>query len=259
MKVCVVDLDRTVIFSQRVLEEYPTLSANDLVNVEYKDGELVSSTSKQFFNWIRNHNKEQDNILLIANTARSIAEFNRVELAPYFDYSIVSNGGWVLSGQNVADGWEEYRNSIGYDVSKSLLPPVLKLSSLQQDRTRVVDNSYIYSRVKDEETCDTELASLREANKDIQYLIVRDKVYVNTNAYSKAHAINWLTSKLNTDIDLVCGDAPVDIPMLKLGKVSAVPFHGEIVERGLYEPTEVVGAGALASIDIMHLITKDMK
>lgn len=256
MFVCVVDLDRTVIFSQRVLEEYPTLSEDELIGIEYKDGELISSTSQKFFDWMKGHDKSKDNVLLIANTARSLAEFNRVELAPYFDYSIVSNGGWVLEHGKVAAGWQEYRDSLNYNVYKSLLPMVQQLSGLQQDRTRVVDDSYVYSRVKDLELCNLELNHLKEVN-DIQFLIARDKVYVCTNDYSKAHAINWLTYKLNINIDLACGDAQVDIPMLRLSKMSAVPFHGEIVAKGLYEPTEVVGAGAMASVDILNLITKN--
>lgn len=257
MKVCVVDLDRTVIFSERVLAEYPTLSGDELVGIEYKDGELISSTSREFFNWIKGHDKSKDNVLLIANTARSLAEFKRVEISQCFDYSIVSNGGWVLDHDDVAQGWKEYRDSIHYNVYEELLPKVQRLSGLQQNKTRVVDDSYVYSRVENLELCELELKHLKEVNNNIEFLVARDKVYVCTDDYSKAHAINWLMDKLGVEVDIVCGDAPVDIPMLKLGRKSVVPFHGEILAKGLYEPTEVVGAGAMASVDILKLILEN--
>lgn len=249
------DLDRTLIYSARVLSNYP--SNVDYISVEAVDGRSISFTSTAFFNWLKSREKGRD-LKIVANTARSIREFIRVDIHKEFDYAIVANGGIILKDGIPIQEWEEKidRNNIN-----KLMTHILKdLSNMKciNYNSRVIDNSYILTKTSNNEECTQELKQIVQRYRDISFMVQRNKVYIIPSIISKVNAIKWLSEYLGEEIVLAAGDSETDLDMLKEARISIVPSHADIIEQGMIEPDLEVGVGLSASVDILKIL-KDLE
>lgn len=249
------DLDRTLIYSERVLSKYP--SNVDYTVVEAVDDRSISFTSTAFFNWIRNREKGRD-LKVVANTARSIREFIRVDIHKEFDYAIVANGGIILKDGIPIEDWEE--NIDRNNINKLMTHIIEDLSNMKciNYNSRVIDNSYLLTKTSNNEECTQELNQLVQKYKDISFMVQRNKVYIIPNEISKVNAIKWLSEYLGEEIVLAAGDSETDLDMLKTSKVSIVPGHADIIKKNMITPDLRVGVGLLASVDILKIL-KDLE
>lgn len=245
------DLDRTLIYSNRVLSEYP--SNIDYTVVEAVDGRNISFTSTAFFKWLINRDIDSK-LRIIANTARSKQEFERTSIHKYFDYGIVANGGIITYKGSILKDWElQIDRAYIVNLISEVLNKLGNFKSIEYE-SRLIDNSYIFTKTTDGDSCTQELNQLIQEYKDIRFIIQRNKVYIIPNLVSKANAIRWLSNYLSEEVAIASGDSEPDIEMLKLAKVSIVPGHGEIIQKGLYVPDIRVANGLQASFDIVNIL-----
>lgn len=157
----ITDLDRTLIYSSRVTEQYQTPDFIDAVAIETKDGREISCTSKNLVEWL----KSDDRPIVIANTARSIEEFNRIDISNYFDYAIVANGGVIMHNGKILEDWEKYLNR--GEFQDSLIDMHKEIANMKSSSysPKIINQSYIFSKPDNLELADVEIQSLSDRYK----------------------------------------------------------------------------------------------
>lgn len=250
------DLDRTVIYSNRVISEYPSKIKPRLMEVV--DGLEISYTSTAFFNWLKEHDKDNDGITLVANTARSKEEYNRLKLAKYFDYNILANGGVIRRGDKRIDDWDAYREKlIDVKLLEEIVWDINRCDGVMVEKTKIVDNTYVYTKVRDKQKFILGNSWIKDKYKSLIDIKIQGiKVYVLLKVMNKGVAIKWLSEYIGEDIWLASGDSETDIEMLSSAKVSMVPRHGVLVRDMMYKPDIIISNGIRASIDILDYIKK---
>ena len=234
------DMDRTIIFSKRFMEEYPPTSPYDVA--ETKDDRIISYISvpvKKKLNELCRHK----NVQVIPVTTRSIDEFNRINIGLNNKYAIVSNGGTILENGKPMKEWEEYIHKNGNRMSlMCALLDLGELKSVCRDVT-IIDGKYLFTKTDDEERFDLEVQYLIEKYPSLTFTRQRKKIYVVPKSFSKAIALRWLQNKLGVDKLVASGDSELDLPMLAIADYAIIPEHGDLIKEGFVTGGRIAKAG----------------
>lgn len=245
------DLDRTLIYSARVLSNYPSNVSNTIV--EAVGGRSVSFTSTAFFNWLKSREKGKG-LTIVANTARSINEFNRLNIHNDFDYAIMANGGVITHNGKPIKDWEDSikRGNIN-ELLSHILEDLNNIKSINY-KSRTIDDSYIFTKTLNDMECTQDLKQIVQKYSGISFMVQRGKVYIIPKEISKANAINWLSEYIGEKVVLAAGDSETDLGMLRQAEISIVPKHSDIIKQNMIVPNIETRSGLLASIDILEII-----
>ena len=255
----ITDLDRTVIYSHRVTSEYPISKEVESVTVEVKDGMEIGFTSKKMVNWLKNDTRA----VIVANTARSLMEVERINISQYFDYIIAANGGGILHKGKVLSDWEDYLKR--EEIQDDLINVHTDIAQLKSSsyKPKIIDRSYVFSKVDNFSLADEELDNLRKKYTDFRFVRERNKVYAIPNRVSKLQAMKWLENYLSKEFIIAAGDSNNDIEMLNYARVRIVPAHAEIAMNSDIEkrimPYIKVRSGVDGSEDIVGIVENILK
>lgn len=245
------DLDRTLIFSQRFIDEYKPESEYSLV--EEIDGKEISFMS----NKVKSRLKElisKDNVEVVPVTSRSIEEFNRINIGIKFKYAIVANGGIILEN---GVPMQEYDDIISRDINTiELLQASLDLEDMVSVRreSKYIDNKYIFTKTTKPEEFDIEAEVLVKRYPSIQFTRQKSKVYAIPKAFNKAVALRWLQLKLGYEKIVASGDSELDLPMLAIANFAVIPEHGDLYKCGYVTNGRIAKAGIDSSIFTIDLV-----
>lgn len=242
------DLDRTLIFSHRFLNEYKY--SKEKILVETKDEKEISYMSKLAYDKLQSINKNEK-IQFIPATTRSREEFERIQLGFTPEWAIIANGGVILHNGVVVS---EYR-----DYVKSYLNP-LDLATITMDisefasvnRTpKLIEGCYLFFKTNNEELFDIEAQDLIDRYKNWNVVRQRNKCYIIPNHISKQVALRWIWHKLNQPYIVASGDSLLDIPMLALANKAFIPDHSSLLKDGVVENGSIVTGGIESSYKTM--------
>lgn len=251
------DLDRTLIYSERFLKEYPTKISTEVI--ETKDGKTISYIASPVKKRLYTLTKQSSDLVFIPTTTRSIDEFSRVNIKANYKYAITSNGGVILENGVPMAEWEEY---IAKNINKQeLMNCMMDIADFESvERTpNIIDNKYIFSKTVNGGLFDIEAQELTEKYPSIDITRQRNKIYAIPKCFSKAIALRWLQNKLGIETIVASGDSLLDLPMLAIANYAVIPKHGELVTLKYVTDGRLIDAGIQSPLSTMKIVEDLLK
>ena len=226
------DLDRTLIYSSRMIKSYPVLGR--IREVETKDGKTISYMSEKAIEMLKNFHHEH---LFIPVTTRAIHQYKRIqffqdELQP--KYAITSNGGTILIDGNVDEEWKKILHK-KISHSSILEKDVLKLFAQLRHSSWVesehyVDQSFFMFRIRREYMPTDEIAQFGDllTQKGWKLYLHGPKLYLLPTNLTKANAINRIKQYIDFDLQIAAGDSIMDYDMLTSSAIGYSFKHGDL-------------------------------
>lgn len=246
------DLDRTLIFSYRFLEEYP--SDAEKVLVERIDGKDFSYMSAEVVRQLR---KIEDNIIFVPVTSRSIAEYNRIDLPIKPEYAIIANGGIIFHNGKPMKDWEAYKQKNmppNYRMDILDISMDLQSSKALARQPKVIDNCYIMFKINDKAQWEAEELHYFGKYTNWDFGMQGHKVYAIPKHFSKQVALRWLQKRLDSPYTVASGDGTVDVPMMSLANKAVIPSHAELLKEDLVTTTRIAEGGIESPLYTLSLI-----
>lgn len=256
------DLDRTIIYSEKMLNMYPI--EGESVPVEQKGDKSITFMSKNSVELLKEFNQKH---LFVPVTTRALYQYERIniiskEISP--KYSIVSNGGTILVDGKVDTGWNEY---IRRKLSTTSLPKEDMLKAFSKirheewvSRDFYIDEFFFMFHVNKEHVPHTELASFEVELKKIGWRIFLHghKLYVLPSNLDKAQAVARLKGYLDYDIHVAAGDSLMDYEMIAGANIGFSPKHGELFKLTPEAPRVnwLTRKGANSTEELLSIINK---
>lgn len=252
------DLDRTLIFSKRFIDESNFKGAYELVETKTnEDGsiEKISYMSPSVKEGIQELNNN-DQITFVPVTSRSLEEYNRVKLGFVPEYAIVANGGLILHNGEIVKEWSEYiRKNVSLPRLMQLSMELSEFKSLDPDRMpRLIDGCYLFTKTFHHKKFDEEADAISVAYEDIDFTRQNNKCYLIPKCFSKQVALRWLWNKLNKPYIIASGDSQLDLPMLTLANKAIIPDHGALITEGIVTDARTVSGGVESPLRTIEFI-----
>jgi hydroxymethylpyrimidine pyrophosphatase-like HAD family hydrolase len=247
------DLDRTLIFSEKFLKDYP--SDCKYSPCETKDGKVISYMSDNVKEKLQEINRNR-NIVFVPATTRSLEEYNRIDLGFTPKYAIIANGGIILNedGKPFQD-WEEYiKSQLNLVDAMNIIVDIEdNLDSVNYD-VKIIDGRYLFFKTHNPKLFDEESRLI--AGKYPGWIITRqrNKCYITPEHFSKQIALRWLWHKLNKPYIIASGDSELDLPMLALAKKAVIPDHGTLITEHIVEAGNIITGGIESPLETMKLV-----
>lgn len=203
MKVLFVDLDNTVIFSRKKL--------NDGVCVEELKGEPVSFMTA---NAVELYSKAAREIVIVPVTTRSAAQFCRVRLPVSPKYAIAANGGILFNDGVIDREWNEFAMA-EVESCKCALDEAYKIMGEYRGLLlgpRRDDGLFVFCKAEQPEILMEQLKSSLCGDVLIEYF--GQKMYVFPSQLNKGNAVRMLSKRLEASFTISAGDSSLDFSML---------------------------------------------
>lgn len=247
------DLDRTLIFSYRFLNEIPY--NKEKVLVETKEGKELSYMSKLAYDKLQDISVNND-IIIVPVTTRSIDEYKRVNLGFIPKYAIVANGGVILENGEPCIKYSKYIKSYLDPLELATLSiDLMELTSLSKE-PKLIDSCYWFMKTNNEDLFDVEIHDLIEKYPKWQFIRQKNKCYIIPIHISKQIALRWLYNELSKPYIIASGDSLLDIPMLSLANEAIVPYHSDLLKDKVVQNCRVVHGGIESPYKTMLCVEK---
>ncbi|MEI4791206.1 HAD family hydrolase [Bacillus sp. FJAT-53060] len=246
------DLDRTLIYSHRMLEQHAYEGTYDLVEVldERPLSYMAVETKKSLqaihqFGW------------LIPVTTRTTVQYERItyfqqELKP--EYAVTTNGGCILHHGRPLEDWQ----AIVDERLRECMPVRDMLRAISElpvaawvKRTRTAEGRFLYLIMKGEYLSRIPLAELRlwGEEKGWQVSLQGRKLYFIPQPLNKWAAVAFLKERLHLEYVYGAGDSLLDADLIRQADTGFAPRHGEVLDFDpSLEPTEASGMAAADEI-----------
>ncbi|OLP65701.1 hypothetical protein BACPU_13190 [Bacillus pumilus] len=254
------DLDRTLIYSHRMLEQYAYDGAYELVEMlDERPLSYMSVETKKSLQTIHEAG------WFIPVTTRTTAQYERItyfqhDLKP--EYAITTNGGCILhDGQPLVE-WQTIVDERlkGCMPVKEMLRAISELSiAAWVKRTRTAEGRFLYLIMKDEYVPHIPLAELRlwGEERGWQVSLQGRKLYFIPQPLNKWAAVAFLKEKLELEFVCGAGDSLLDVDLIRQADTGYAPRHGEVlVFDQTLEPT--TASGLAAADEITACVTEQM-
>jgi len=229
------DLDRTLIYSSRMIEAYPVLGRIRIV--EKKEGKTISYMSEEAIQLLQSFHQEH---LFVPVTTRALHQYKRIqffqeELQP--KYAITSNGGTILINGKVDEDWRKLlhdRISHSSIVEKEVLKLFAELRhSNWVESEHYVDQSFFMFRINRELMPTDEMDEFSTIlNKNGWKLYLHGtKLYMLPIHLTKENAITQLKEYVDFDFQVAGGDSVMDYDMLCGSTISYSFKHGDLFKE----------------------------
>ncbi len=248
------DLDRTLIYSKRAVQEFSG-DISDLKQVEIKGDKALSFMTSRAYELLC---EIATRTLFVPITTRSNEQFNRLSLLreiPHL-YAVTANGAHLFYKGKLVNEWEKTINRrLEIDVaSVSELKYLLSSHDLVlEGRERIVDDLFFYYIL----SCPQDSLKLEKIHSlvaDIGWRISQQgrRLYFVPNPVCKGEAIRYIKEREGIKTIVGAGDSRLDQDFLKLCDIRFVPRHGEIVANGLHDDYQITNSyGVKAGEEIL--------
>ncbi|MBF0709331.1 hydrolase (had superfamily) [Alkalihalobacillus hwajinpoensis] len=253
------DLDRTLIYSSRMIEQ-DTQQNYELI--ETLDGKEISYISNYASELLQKVNKE---IYFIPVTTRTVEQYRRItffQTTIQPEYAITSNGGRILKNGKVLSDWSNRINA-SLEECLSLDAFVRQLENLIKgnwvERIRHADYLFVYLIIKRDHVSSEELYHLFEWSREQgwQPSLQGRKLYFVPNPVNKWKAVDYLKKEIGLSYVYTAGDSLLDYELIYQGDCGYVPAHGEVLESYPDLP-KTTAHGMKASEEILDSIVVDL-
>ncbi|RID81804.1 hypothetical protein D1953_19630 [Peribacillus asahii] len=229
------DLDRTLIYSERMMTEYPIES--ETACVEMMDERSITFMSYQSIKLLSTFH---ENHLFVPVTTRALHLYKRIylfqnDIKPPF--AVTSNGGTILIDGVVDQDWHQ---ELYARIVRTSLPKEDMLQAFAAIRheswvlreSYVDDLFYVFQIVKEAVPYD-ELAAFEVELKKIGWrtFLHGRKLYILPQQVDKAFAVQRVKEYIDDyEVHVAAGDSFMDYLMMKEADIGYSPLHGEIFE-----------------------------
>ncbi|MFJ5965739.1 HAD family hydrolase [Bacillus sp. NPDC093026] len=248
------DLDRTLIYSQRMIQQYPYEGAYELVELlDERPLSYMSVETKKSLKAIHQAG------CFMPVTTRTTAQYERItcfqeELKP--EYAVTMNGGCILHHGKPLEDWQaivDERLRLCMPV-REMLRAISALSiSFWVKRTRTAEGRFLYLIMKDEYITQIPLAELRiwGEERGWQVSLQGRKLYFIPQPLNKWAAVAFLKERLQLEHVFGAGDSLLDAELIRQADTGFVPRHGEVLDFDQsLEPTLASGMAAADEIAV---------
>ncbi|GAA3344880.1 HAD family hydrolase [Lysinibacillus sp. FSL M8-0216] len=228
------DLDRTLIYSKRMMEMFPPIS--DKVVVEQKANETMSMMTKETAILLQQVHQQT---LFVPVTTRALHQYKRIQfindLNPAF--AITSNGGTILEKGQPYDKWTK---TLGSRIEDSSIPQedmsqlfqTIKSDTWLQRSFYIDDLFYVHHVNLDVLQQDDLHAIVQEFDAHGWCVLLQGKkLYFMPKVLTKEAAIEYMMEFCTYDVHIAAGDSMMDYGMLMLADVAFTPNHGDLKDK----------------------------
>ncbi|MFJ7953779.1 HAD family hydrolase [Lysinibacillus sp. NPDC096418] len=228
------DLDRTLIYSKRMMDSFPP--ATSPVIAERLDGEAMSMMTEATTKLLH---QVHEQTLFVPVTTRALHQYERIhlikDLSPTF--AITSNGGTILEKGRPSEKWTKVLRKRIEDSAIPEADMLRRFDAMKSDawlqRTFYVDDLFYVYYV------DLEIISLEEVQAMIQefdalgwhVLLQGRKLYFLPKVLTKEAAIAYMKEHCTYDVHVAAGDSIMDYGMLATADIGYTPDHGDLKDK----------------------------
>ena len=229
------DLDRTLMYSKRAIEELGEPKKSNLKPVEQKDGNWVGYMTEGSYSSLKELSLHS---LFVPVTTRTTMQFNRFVIFAKeipIKYAITSNGATIL---HKGVPMEEWSNHIYRQLSTQSVPQDELLSILQREgfffdgEKKQAENLFFYYILN----C-LPAASEKELLHDLaerygwRISLQGRKLYFIPKAISKGSALEYICNREGMKAIAGAGDSILDWDFLENCQHRFIPNHGELAKE----------------------------
>jgi hydroxymethylpyrimidine pyrophosphatase-like HAD family hydrolase len=228
------DLDRTLIYSQRMIDESAE-KPGDIRIAETKDGEVITYLTERTVRLLK---EVSNKMLFVPVTTRTMAQYARIfaiteALVP--KYAVTSNGGNILIAGKADPDWHE---SVKKKIEANCLPvndAFRAFDAVRSDKwvktCSVADELFFYCVIHNSDAIPSEkLALYSEYIEENGWRTARHgrKLYFIPNCLSKKDAVAHIAEKEGIQKIISAGDSVLDLEMAEISERFISPRHGEV-------------------------------
>lgn len=249
------DLDRTLIFSKRILDSYGSSGGEE--SIERLDGKPISYISPKTKSILKQINEE---MLFIPVTTRTIEQYKRIdlfreEIVP--EYAITSNGGTILKGGVPLKEWSLYTHQLLKTCTprEEVMKKAANLDSGWIKKIKLGDHAFFYIILHPQYFSTERLIELGSLMDRYGWqLSLQDrKLYFIPKVLTKWVAVHYLCEVLGMDDIFTAGDSMLDYELIVNATHGIAPLHGEVVET-YPSISHTAVAGIKASEEIVETV-----
>ncbi|WEG14623.1 HAD hydrolase family protein [Pullulanibacillus sp. KACC 23026] len=230
------DLDRTLIYSNTMMERHPI--GNGSVPVEYKEDQIISYMSRDSINLLQKINRKH---LFVPVTTRAFYQYKRIhafqdEMKPRF--AIVANGGTILIDGKQDLEWAWLIKQRLQDTSSPKEDMLKSFAKIRHDqwveREFNVDDFFYMFHINRQHLPLDEIQAFQselEACGWTMFVHGNRKLYLLPKQLNKALAVSHLQTYVDYEFHAAAGDSLMDYDMLLQADYGFSPKHGELFER----------------------------
>lgn len=254
------DLDRTLIYSQRMMSNFPPATAT--IVVEQRDGEVISMMTEDTIALLQ---QVYAHTLFVPVTTRALYQYERIHLIKelYPTFAITSNGGTILEKGCPNEDWAKLLRKRIADTS---IPQADMLRHFQTIRSDAwLQRSYYMDELFYVHHVDTEVLHEEEYQAIVQEFAVHGwhvllqgkKLYVMPKVLTKEAAIEYIQQFCMYDVHIAAGDSIMDYGMLAMADIGYTPYHGDLKDKQpsvLANTTYSAHAGEAFTKDLLEAV-----
>lgn len=234
------DLDRTIIFSEKFIEQHNKQDWKDNhICLEHYNGKPLSYVTKETFNYLYNLlESPYDKNTFIPITTRSIEQFKRINLISNFPYAITNNGGVILKYGKPIKEWTDF---INYQKEKlkvsyqEIIDLYTNNPEVYEKEGKLVDELFLFIKIKDLNKNKVEIflkdLESKLLNTGWTFTLQGKKLYIIPEYIRKDRALLYLINnhlKEFSNIVITAGDGKLDLDLIEFGDINFVPINSEV-------------------------------
>ena len=255
------DLDRTLMYSNRAIEEFGIPEGLVLKPVEMIKGKWAGYMTEAAFTILREVNQ---NSLFIPVTTRTTEQFKRFvifEKEIPLTYAITANRAHILYNGEPLKEWSEHliiQLKIGCAPEEELLSALKRAGITLDGERKQAENLFFYFILNCLPT-PSELTEIRglTANYGWKMSLQGRKLYFIPTAISKGKALEFICNREGMEAMAGAGDSVLDWDFIKNCRYRFVPSHGELLKvRGPADITLTDQLGVAAGEEILQHFLK---
>ncbi len=228
------DLDRTLIYSKRMMDMFPPNTETVIVERKAdKDMSMMTNATATLLQQVHQQT------LFVPVTTRALHQYQRIhfinDMCPTF--AITSNGGTILEKGQPYDKWTK---TLCRRIQDSSIPreDMLKLfQTIKSDawlqRSFYIDDLFYVHHVDIEVLRQDELnAIIQEFDAHGWYVLLQGKkLYFMPKVLTKEAAIDYMKEFCTYDVHIAAGDSIMDYGMLSMADLAFTPNHGDLKDK----------------------------
>ncbi|WP_059283363.1 HAD family hydrolase [Bacillus coahuilensis] len=226
------DLDRTLIYSKRMLELYPSSASVRLI--ESLNGKDISYMTEKAIERLKDFHSKA---LFVPVTTRTEEQFKRIslfqkEIEP--TYSITTNGAKILyKGLEMKDWTKMIEEQLMDCASIEMVEHyILQLNAPWLKKVNRAENRFLYCIIERDLLDTTSKQEIEKYAKKWgwQLSLQGRKLYLVPRVISKWNAVEYVANILGVETVFTAGDSLLDYDLLRQGTHSIAPKHGEVCQ-----------------------------
>lgn len=234
------DLDRTIIFSEKFIEQHNKQDWKDNhICLEHYNGKPLSYVTKETFNYLYNLlESPYDKNTFIPITTRSIEQFKRINLISNFPYAITNNGGVILKYGKPIKEWADFINCQKEKLKVSyqeIIDLYTNNTEVYEKEGKLVDELFLFIKIKDLNKNKVEIflkdLESKLLNTGWTFTLQGKKLYIIPEYIRKDRALLYLINnhlKEFSNIVITSGDGKLDLDLIEFGDINFIPINSEV-------------------------------